>query len=777
LETYERAYPECVRLQDREGIAAALHNMVVCLIALNDLERAQEVYRTAIAACTEYGMPALAVQANYNIAYLHYLRGDYSRALEMLRIAREAAAETGDQYHYALCSMDRSEVYLELEMNQEAADAARDAWRGFDELGMGYEGAKSLANLAVAEGRMGRTVESLRLFEDAKALFVREGNPAWPYLLDLYRALVLYDAGRLEEAASACAGALPFFQERKMAAKEILCELLAARIRLRAGDGAGARILCAEALERLRTLEAPHLNQQAQFLMGQIEEAAGQFAAAVERYEAAREAAESLRSILRGEELKIAFMKGKVEIYESLVRLYLEHSPGGRRLEEAFVCMEQAKSRTLRDLLIGGPAMESAATAGATARAREIRELREELNWHYHRMEQDEASQELPTREHIERLHRDARVRERKLLALLRELPAAAGDQGMPGAPALRMEEIRAALDRETVLVEYFRVGDQLLAAVLTRESLEVRPLTGMSRILERAELLQFQFSKFGLGASYVARNGNLLLESTMFHVRELYKELLAPIEKLLRGSRLVLVPHESLHQLPLHALFDGEGYLIDRFAISYAPSAAVYALSRPAPSAQSSGAEGISLILGVPDDRAPLIEEEVRGLAECLPEAELFVGEAARREVLEERGPHSRLLHIATHGRFRQDNPMFSAIRLGDGYLTLYDLYGMRLPVQLAALSGCSTGLNVVAGGDELLGLVRGLLHAGAQSLLLTLWDVHDRTTAAFMKSFYRRYAAGTQAAEALRDAMCEVREMHPHPYYWAPFVLVGRA
>jgi CHAT domain-containing protein len=79
------------------------------------------------------------------------------------------------------------------------------------------------------------------------------------------------------------------------------------------------------------------------------------------------------------------------------------------------------------------------------------------------------------------------------------------------------------------------------------------------------------------------------------------------------------------------------------------------------------------------------------------------------------------------------------------------------------------------VAAGDELLGLVRGLLGAGAQTLLLTLWDVHDRSTAMFMKAFYNRLCAGESKPKALQDAMREVREHFPHPFYWAPFILVG--
>lgn len=117
----------------------------------------------------------------------------------------------------------------------------------------------------------------------------------------------------------------------------------------------------------------------------------------------------------------------------------------------------------------------------------------------------------------------------------------------------------------------------------------------------------------------------------------------------------------------------------------------------------------------------------------------------------------------------------MFSGIRLGESFLTLYDLYRLKLPAELITLSGCSTGLNVIAAGDELIGLVRGLLSAGAQSLLLTLWDVNDSSTAYFMKAFYTRLFSRSDHALALRQAMVELKERNPHPYYWAPFILVG--
>jgi CHAT domain-containing protein len=152
-------------------------------------------------------------------------------------------------------------------------------------------------------------------------------------------------------------------------------------------------------------------------------------------------------------------------------------------------------------------------------------------------------------------------------------------------------------------------------------------------------------------------------------------------------------------------------------------------------------------------------------------------VGDKADERTLREKGPESRFVHIASHGSFRGDNPMFSGVRLGGSHLTLYDLYSLKLPAELVALSACVTGLNVIAAGDEVLGLSRGVFAAGAASLLASLWAVPDESTAEFMKAFYARFLTTPHKAAALRDAIQELRARYPHPVHWAPFVLVGKA
>ena len=109
-----------------------------------------------------------------------------------------------------------------------------------------------------------------------------------------------------------------------------------------------------------------------------------------------------------------------------------------------------------------------------------------------------------------------------------------------------------------------------------------------------------------------------------------------------------------------------------------------------------------------------PSIFEEIQAVATAIPDAEVFLGAKASPKILRENGPRSRLIHIATHGFSRPDKPIFSGIRLAGTFLTLYDLYRLKLPAEQITLRGCSTDVNVIAAGDELIGLMRGLLSAG---------------------------------------------------------------
>jgi CHAT domain-containing protein len=566
-----------------------------------------------------------------------------------------------------------------------------------------------------------------------------------------------------------CLTAQEFFASSAMPRKAIVAALLLSRIALRLNDLTLARKQCDDAFEQLTRMESPILLYQAEFLLGEIERAEKHDQEAYDAYSRARGALEALRGNLRGEELKIAFFDNKLEVYEHLVDLCLRRSDG---LEEAFGYIEQAKSRSLMDLLTQ-PVSTVENDDGQSDLVRSIRGLREELNWYYNLIEREQLRPEEHSQTRIQGLEKQARDRETALLRALQEATSAEVSQaGMHSPTNVPLEEIRAGLAPDTALVEYFCVQDRILACVLTRDELHLSAITLQSRVQKLLQMLQFQISKFRLDSQYVATFHGSLLESTQSHLESLYEELLAPLRHLLKGNHLVFVPHGLLHYVPMQALYDGKSYLIDEFSISYAPSASIYSMCRNSPDKTS----GDALIFGIADAQAPSILDEVEALHAMLPSSKLFIGDEATESALRQNGANSRLIHIATHGYFRQDNPMFSSIRLGGSYLSLYDLYRLKLPADLIVLSGCATGLNVIKPGDEQIGLVRGLLQAGAQSLVLSLWDVHDASTKEFMVSFYSHLQRGLSKPLAMQASMVELRESFPHPYYWAPFLLIGK-
>ncbi len=754
-------------------VAIALRNLATCQIQTCDFREALDTYRQAREYCDRHDMPLLVAEADYNIAYLFYLRGEYTRAIEMYRTARERCTALDDRFHQALCDLDQSEMYLELNLSEEGYHLARKAYTMFRQLGMGYESAKALTNLAIAASHHGDIRSALDLFGNARELFTTEHNHAWVATIDLYQALVYFREGNLRQARTLSERAFEFFQHSPLVGRAVLSQLILARIHLDSGSPEVARAICLTALQSLDQTETPALSYQGFFVLGQIEEALGFPEHAYDAYSKAHQHLENLRSHLRADGVKIAFLMDKQDVYESLVRMNLDRQAPDSSLETAFHYIQQAKSRSLADLIAFRAHRLPAPTATHGLLVEEVRGLREQLNWYTRALQLQEGRTANPHDPQIEKLRRASRDCEQKLIAGMSTLRVE--DQefvSLQSAGSIGLEEIRSALPDDAMLVEYFRVGETFHACLLSKRLLKMVPLGPVVEVRRSMQLLRFQLSKFRLNPEFLATFHEQMRKATDAHLSDFYRQLIAPIEKDLKASHLVIAPHDFLHYLPFHALCHEGQYLYHRHSISYTPSASVYHLC----CAKQAHPSNRTLVLGVPDPAAPRILVEIEAVASVLPFAEVYVGEEATHQVLESRGAGSRFVHIATHGWFRQDNPMFSSIRLGTSQLSLFDLYQLNLPCELITLSGCGTGLNVVVGGDELMGLKRGLLYAGAQGVLLTLWDVNDRSTADFMRLFYGRLQANPNKAQALQFAMDEIRQAYPHPFYWAPFVLVGK-
>jgi CHAT domain-containing protein len=360
-------------------------------------------------------------------------------------------------------------------------------------------------------------------------------------------------------------------------------------------------------------------------------------------------------------------------------------------------------------------------------------------------------------------------------------------------------------------LLEYFTVGTQIGAFLVSRD--EMRVINNFPCTLREIErsLAVLELTLKGVGELDPAYVAEVLEPACREHLAWLHAALLTPLtETLARYRNLIIVPHDALHYLPFHALYDGERYLIETHQVQYLPAAGLLAhmchaersparflrggakhLARQGdPSLDSHrnvlhGANplrvtaamdtGLALILAhTAAGRLPAVLDEARAVAASLPAARLLTEDEASLARLAQHAADCRLLHLAAHGVFRGDNPLFSYLQLADGPLRLLDVYGLRLAADLVTLSACETGAGRARGGD-LTGLCRGFFAAGARTLVVSLWRVDDAATAELMVVFYRELAAGRSPAAALRVAQLEGLARYGHPYYWAPWVVVG--
>ena len=465
LVLYERAHGQLARVGEPQDVAAVLINTAVCCTFLNDFDKALERYHEARAYCQAHQMPLLIAQADYNIAYLHYLRGEYSRALVLYSAAEQQSVSAGDAYHRALCDLDRSEIYLELNLEKEAGDLAGRAARNFDKLGLAYEGAMARTNLAAVATREGQAGRALELLGRAGQLFTAERNGVWLALVGFFKTLVHYQAGQYDEARRVCRLALQRFARAALPGKAALCELLLARLELKAGRIVAADRACRNALRKVAAAHSPMLTYRAFFVLGLIREAQGNAKAAYAAYERSRASLEQLRSQLGAEHLSMAFLKDKIAVYESVVAIGLALGSDSRRHAAAFGAIEQGKSRSLADLIAFRAG--TLAPRVETARSTEVHRLRQRLNWHARQIAREEV-QPATTPRRIASLRRSAESLEQRLIRAVRAVRA--DDQefaALQGGTACTLDEIREALTADTVLLEYYEARGQIYACVV----------------------------------------------------------------------------------------------------------------------------------------------------------------------------------------------------------------------------------------------------------------------------------------------------------------------
>src|ERR1051326_1827054 len=764
-EAYSEARKIFQKMEDQAGIARTSLNLANILSNIDQFEQADALYEECRTLSDKLQLHELSVQAGYNRAYLLYLRGRYSDALNSFGLLRQRFELAGSRRHSALCDLDEGEMYVHLGLSQDAAILAERATQQFKQIGMPFEQGRAATNYGIAMMQMRRFDEALQAFADAQNIFGGAGNAYWMGLLNLYRAEVHISTQRLWEAQALATEAESTFRQLAIPSKQVFSLVMLGRVGLALNDLRAAEDATKEIAALIAKTKIPLVLFPYHMLSAEIAERTRNWRDAEHHYEAAVLELERDQTRLHHDDLRVTFFKGRQQAYDSLVRLSLDRLHSEDALAVAYGWCERARSRGLVELLSHyAPSIHGEAEQTLLVK---INQLREELNMQYARLKPE--TRPLSANADYEHIA----LKEQELARILREVSAVDPEYAsLQHVSIATLDSIRASLPERTTLVEYFTTRDEIPAFIVSRGgALVVRGLCASSRIISVQERLRFQIEKFLLGRAYVAANAEQILTLTRDYLQTLYGYLIAPLIQDIRTPHVVIVPHGTLHFLPFHAFFDGQQYLIDKFEISYAPSASVlkYCLEK-------SEARGkIPLLVGLADEKAPLVDDELKKISALFPDSRILRAESATRAAFVEASPSSSFIHIATHAIFRQDNPMFSSFKLADGYFTAFDLFSLVCPTNLVTLSACQSGMSEVTGSDDLIGLMRGFLYAGARTLLLSLWNVSDESTAELMVHFYREWQKGASKSAALRRAMLSVREKHPNPFYWAPFLLVG--
>jgi len=496
----------------------------------------------------------------------------------------------------------------------------------------------------------------------------------------------------------------------------------------------------------------------------------GQRQAAIGELESAVRVIESVREQVREERFRAGYLQDKYQVYIDLVRLQLELG----QVSQAFSTAERLRTRSFLDQLANdGPLTRNEVERGREIALRErVRQLQIALK------KEQESSAPARRQMAIDAFSSELLMAEREYQAFLDDTRERTAGVPAPAVPPLA--ELQAHLRNDEALVEYVVDADRVMIFVLRSD--------GLSAVADNIRYADLE-AKVRLVRELMQSPDNPHWWEPAVSLSD---ALIGPLQKqqLLEGiSRLHLVPHGILNYLPFAALpldsaVDGP-VVMERYALSYLPAAALLANGPAEPLRPQS-----LLALAPASSRLRYASAEARSITALYqPDAVLLIGAAATESAFKAQAGSYEMLHLSTHGYFNPKNPLLSGLALepdarNDGRLEVHEILGLPLQARLVTLSACVTGLgsgyfNALPAGDEFVGLTRAFLLAGSQSVLSTLWEVDDRSTVELMQGFYGREKAASAAnpAQSLAIIQRELRRApeFSHPFYWAPFVLVG--
>jgi CHAT domain-containing protein/tetratricopeptide (TPR) repeat protein len=681
--------------------------------AERDLRRSEQLYLSL-------GQSLAAAEVRHNLGFVAARRGDIPNALAHYDEAEELIRRHRITNPVAL--LDRSELLLSVRLVSEAREAAE---RAVSELAHGHMASR------LAEGRL-LLAQAALLQEDlqtaraaaqqAQRDFTRQRRPGWAALARYAALCADWRGGERSQAtlsrARRAAGELA---KAGWALPALDARLMAAKIALSLGKLDQARTELSHAGKVAPTCPV-ELRARAWHAEALLRLAGGDRRGADAAARAGMRALHRHRATLGATELR-AHVAGHAD---ELATLGLQLAVEAGRPERVLGWAERWRAGALH--------LRPALPPDDTEQAADLVLLRDVV------AQIDAAA--LDGRDTRRLLLRQANL-ERAIQRRSRHAQAKAGS----GAePQVTVDTLADALG-ERALVEMVRLRDELLAVVVVDGRARLHRLGDPAEILSELEALRFALRRIshGRGSPASLTAADRLAAAC---ARRLDTLLLGPLRADVGVRDLVIIPTGALHALPWSVLPSCAGR-----AVSVAPSALLWFQARTR--LTQAPARGRVVVAGCAGPPQAIIEASE--VARHYERALLLTGDAATVAAVMHALDGADLAHLACHGRFRADNPLFSCLELSDGPLTVYDLERIRRAPPLLILSACDSGLSVVKPGDELMGLAAALFSVGTATLVASVVPVPDTATRQLMLALHERLRAGVAPATALAHAQAD--------------------
>ena len=753
-------------------------NRAEAFLDLGRLADAERAFAAAFAAFTDAKMANGAAIVQGNLADLAARQGRPHSALDRFERAiasLDAAAAKGD---VARLEAEQAEVLAMIGLHAAAERSLRRAVPTLAETGLVWEHARALASLGRTETAVGRAEDAHATLLAAQQAFEKLGHTTGAARAAVNRAESLLLVGDAAAALSTAHAAADAVRGRPLdRARAALASGLAS---LKLGDLAGAEAELTTAAQTAASLDIAPLLASSLHARGRVHRAANRVELAANDFTDAVTAAERVRGTLQADRFRSAVLGESARLYEDCAAAILDFNAPGAATA-ALQIIEQAKARSTLELM-ASPGTDDVLNPAAPSDnpaddglLLAVQSKREELNAAYATLD-DGFAKPRASAASVSWAQRVADA-ERALEDVENRLATSGRFAGAFAAPA-SLSEVQSSLPDDTLLLEYFSEpsadASQLSAFAITRNSSRVhRNLCDNGSLADAAGAWRFQLSR--ALARGPAGCTPRLLQSANESLEALGHLLLARVDGEISGfRRIIIVPHGQIWSLPIAALRLDAQPLLERASVTLMPSATIAArlLARPESTSRT------AVTFGVSDEQAPRTEQEATAVAAKITGAICKIGRDATRAAFRELAPAAGLIHIAAHARFVAATPQASGLRLADAWLTAADVLRLKLNASTVILSACDSGKSGIDAANDLLGLIRAFLVAGASSVLSSLWPLHDETALKLMaETIGSGYAEDGSIGikSRLRRSQLELARSGHHPAFWAPMFSVG--